>query len=78
LRRALYLDRHLVVAHLALAAVLTRTGETDAARRALRNAARVLGEMPDAAVVAASDGERAGRLVETVRAHLALLGTGPP
>ena len=78
LRRALYLDRHLVVAHLALAAVLTRTGETDAARRALRNAARVLGEMPDAEVVTASDGERAGRLVETVRAHLALLGTGPP
>ena len=78
LRRALYLDRHLVVAHLALAAVLTRTGETDAARRALRNAARVLGGMSDADVVAASDGERAGRLVETVRAHLALLGAGLP
>ena len=73
LRAALYLDRRLVVAHLALAATLARTGEPAGARRALRNAVRLLAGVPEAAVVPASDGASAGRLAEAARAHLELL-----
>jgi chemotaxis protein methyltransferase CheR len=73
LRAALYLDRRLVVAHLALAATLARAGEPAGARRALRNAGRLLADMPEEAVVPASDGARAGRLAEAAQAHLGLL-----
>ena len=72
-RRALYLDRGLTVAHLALGAALARTRDTRGARRAFRNAANLLAAMPPDAVVPCSDGERAGRLVEMARAHLHLL-----
>jgi chemotaxis protein methyltransferase CheR len=73
-RRALYLDRGLVVAHLALGGALARLSNTDGARRAFRNAERLLVGMPPAAVVPASDGEPAGRLVEMARVQLRLLG----
>jgi len=72
-RRALYLDRGLVVAHLALGGALTRLGETDGARRAFRNAERLLAAMPPEAVVPASDGEPAGRLAEMARVQMRLL-----
>ncbi|HEV8509775.1 MAG TPA: protein-glutamate O-methyltransferase CheR [Gemmatimonadales bacterium] len=73
-RRALYLDRGLVVAHLSLGGALARLSDTDGARRAFRNAERLLVGMPPAAVVPASDGEPAGRLVEMARVQLRLLG----
>jgi chemotaxis protein methyltransferase CheR len=73
-RRALYLDRSLVVAHLALGGALGRLGDTDGARRALRNAERLLAAMPPDTVVPASDGEPAGRLVEMARVQMRLLG----
>jgi chemotaxis protein methyltransferase CheR len=73
-RRALYLDRELVVAHLTLAETLHRLGADDDARRALRNAAALLDRMPPADAVPASDGETAGRLAEMTRARLRLLG----
>lgn len=72
-RRALYLDRGLVVAHLALGGALARLGDTDGARRAFRNAERLLAAMPPGALVPASDGEPAGRLVEMARVQLRLL-----
>jgi chemotaxis protein methyltransferase CheR len=72
-RRALYLDRTLAVAHLALGASLARLGDTRGARRALRNAERLLAELPPEAVVPASDGAPAARLAELARAHLGLL-----
>jgi chemotaxis protein methyltransferase CheR len=74
-RRALYLDRELVVAHLILAEAHRRNGAMDAAQRALRNAGALLATMPPAAEVPASDGELAGRLAELVRVKLDLLGT---
>ncbi len=45
LRRALYLDRRLIVAHLALGDVLTRLGEAAGARRAFPAAEQLLGEL---------------------------------
>jgi len=77
LRRALYLDRELVVAHLALAAVLAREGDVGGARRALRNATRALGPAPGMEAVPASDGAPAARLAAAARAHLSLLGPEP-
>ncbi len=73
-RRALYLDRGLVVAHLALGGALGRLGDADGARRAFRNAERLLAAMPPETVVPASDGEPAGRLVEMARVQMRLLG----
>ncbi|HEX2166148.1 MAG TPA: protein-glutamate O-methyltransferase CheR [Longimicrobiales bacterium] len=72
-RRALYMDRSLVVAHLTLAEAQRRMGNVDGARRALRNAALLLGSLKPADVVPASDGETAGRLGELVRVKLSLL-----
>lgn len=73
LRRALYLDRALVVAHLALGGLLPRLGDTSGARRAFRNAERLLATIPPAEPVPASDGEPAARLLEIARAQLGLL-----
>jgi chemotaxis protein methyltransferase CheR len=72
-RRALYLDRSLVVAHLALGGALGRLGDTDGARRAFRNAERLLAALPPDTVVPASDGEPAGRLLEMARVQMRLL-----
>jgi chemotaxis protein methyltransferase CheR len=72
-RRALYLDRELVVAHITLAAARQRAGDRPGARRALRNAATLLRRQPPESVVPASDGESAGRLAELVNVKLRLL-----
>jgi chemotaxis protein methyltransferase CheR len=73
-RRALYLDRTLSPAHLLLGASLARLGDVAGARRALRNAERLLAALPANAPVAVADGQPAGRLLADVRAHLRLLG----
>lgn len=72
-RRALYLDRTLIVAHLTLADALRRTGSVEASRRSLRNAAALLASLDRDAPVAASDGDTAGRLAELVNVKLRLL-----
>lgn len=72
-RRALYLDRGLVVAHLALGGALVRLGDADGARRAFQNAQRLLAAMAPQDVVPASDAEPAGRLAEMARVQLLLL-----
>jgi chemotaxis protein methyltransferase CheR len=72
-RRALYLDRGLVMAYLTLADAHARLHRTDAARRALRNAAELLGSTDPAEPVPAGDGETAGRLAELVRVRQRLL-----
>jgi chemotaxis protein methyltransferase CheR len=73
LRACLYLDRTLVVAHLALAGALTRLDDLIGADRALRNAERLLAPLPPDAEVPAADGERAGRLAAVAQAQRALL-----
>ena len=72
-RRALYLDRNCVMAHLVLGGALLRLGDRAGARRAFRNVERLLAGMPVDAVVPASDGERAGRLAEMARVQLQLV-----
>ena len=72
-RRALYLDRNMIVAYLALGAALTRLGDAEGARRAFSNADDLLTRMPPDAIVPASDGESAFRLAQIARAQRSLL-----
>ena len=72
-RRALYLDRGLVVARLVLGGALARLGDTENARRAFRNAQRALAAIAPHEIVPASDGEPAGRLAEMARVQMQLL-----
>ncbi len=71
-RRALYIDRELAVAHLALGNSLGRLGDTPGAQMALRNAHRLLSALPPETIVPASDGEIASRLAEMTRVQLRL------
>ncbi len=73
-RRALYLDRSMIVAHLALGSALTQAGDAEGARRALRNAAALLDVLPAGEAVPDSGGGTAGRLLAGVRAQLRVLG----
>ncbi|HEX7240894.1 MAG TPA: CheR family methyltransferase, partial [Longimicrobiaceae bacterium] len=73
-RRALYLDRSMIVAHLALGSALTQAGDAEGARRALRNAAGLLDALPAGEAVPDSGGGTAGRLLSGVRAQLRVLG----
>ncbi|CAN5684353.1 hypothetical protein BH23GEM10_BH23GEM10_02840 [soil metagenome] len=72
-RRALYLDRKLVVAHLTLAEAERRSGSRAGEKRALPSAAALLDALPHDAEVPASDGETAGRMAELVRVTAGLL-----
>ncbi|MDQ6831634.1 MAG: protein-glutamate O-methyltransferase CheR [Gemmatimonadota bacterium] len=72
-RRALYLDRGMTVAHLTLATLLARTGDCAGARRSFRTVEQQLSQMPPGAPVPASDGEPAQRLLEIARAQRTLL-----
>lgn len=75
-RRAVYMDRTLPAAHLALGMALLRAGDAIAADRSLRAAERLLADMPPTAIVAASDGAPAADMLASVRAHRALLAEG--
>lgn len=73
-RRALYLDRTLVLAHVALGDAIARLGNTIAARRSFENAAALLvvagnEETPDTGEMSTA------RLMDIVRAHLSMLET---
>jgi chemotaxis protein methyltransferase CheR len=66
-RRALYLDRSMIVAHAALGTALAKSGDAAGARRAFNNALRLLSAMDPDAIVPFSGGEPAGRLLEMTR-----------
>ncbi len=72
-RRALYLDRTLVVAHLALGDALSRSGDTVGATRSFRNAERILSTLDPDATVRGTDGESAARLIQIARYRAAAL-----
>jgi chemotaxis protein methyltransferase CheR len=72
-RRALYLDRSLVVAHLVLAQSAIRLHDRDGALQALRNAARLLASMPPEASVAGAPDETAGGMLSGVQLQLRLM-----
>ena len=66
-RRALYLDRSMIVAHILLSDALGASGDLAGAARALHNAERLLARMPETAVVPAADDEIAGHLLRLIR-----------
>lgn len=68
-RAALYLEPTLVMGHVTLAQAEATLGNTQAARRSLRNAAELLRPLAGDAAVPLSDGETAGRLAAMVAAH---------
>jgi chemotaxis protein methyltransferase CheR len=73
LRRVLYLDRTLAIAHFTLGAVQERRGDQGAARRAYRKAQELASARPPEELVPLSDGEPAGRLAEAAATQLAVL-----
>ncbi|MBV9124765.1 MAG: chemotaxis protein CheR [Planctomycetes bacterium] len=72
-RRVIYLDRSLAIAHFTLGALLRRQGDRAGAQRAFRNVIKLCAERPAEEVVPFSDGEHAGRLAEAGRSELAIL-----
>lgn len=72
-RSALYLDRTMIVAHLALGTALAHAGRLADAQRACTNALNLLASMGDFEVVPASDGEPVNGLREIARRQLRLL-----
>jgi chemotaxis protein methyltransferase CheR len=72
--RALYLNRSLVPAHLALGCALVRIGEGERARRAFRNAGELLAAMSPTDEVPGSGGEVASHLAAFARMQLQLIG----
>jgi chemotaxis protein methyltransferase CheR len=75
-RRALYLDRSLVLAHVALGDAIARNGNAVAARRSFENAAALLVTVDDKDVPNSGDISTA-RLTDIVRAHLSMLNREP-
>jgi chemotaxis protein methyltransferase CheR len=75
-KRAIYLDRSLIVARLALGSALAGSGDAAAALRAFRAAERLLVTLPAAETVRATDGEPAGRLLEMTRMQIRLASEG--
>ena len=74
MRRALYLDRTLAIAHFTLGAILRRLGDDAGAARAVRNARDLCAARNADDLIPLADGERAGRLAEVATAELTLLG----
>jgi chemotaxis protein methyltransferase CheR len=62
-RRALYLDRSFVLAHLALGEALARSGHERRARRSFQNAVDLLESAPPDAIVMGGEGESAARFL---------------
>ncbi len=73
LRRVLYLDRSLAVAHFTLGSLLHRRGDLSGARRAYLTARDLCRARPTDEQVPLSDGESAGRLAEAAAFQLQLL-----
>ncbi|HEY2804469.1 MAG TPA: protein-glutamate O-methyltransferase CheR [Gemmatimonadales bacterium] len=77
-RRALYLDRGLIVAHIIIGIALARSGDWRGARASLERAELALALMAREAIVPAADGEPAGRLADMVRVEMALIENESP
>ncbi len=77
LRRVLYLDRSLALAHFLLGSILRRRGDLTGARRAFRNARDLSAACPPDQPVSLSEGEAAGRLARAADGELVRLGAIP-
>lgn len=74
LRRAIYLDRHFLLAHYHLGLVLTKDRKTRPAVRSFENVLTLSSEMQDQQAVADGDGVTVAGLKELARMHLHNLG----
>lgn len=74
LRRAIYLDRKLVLPHYHLGLFLLRRDDSLGASRAFRNVVTLLKDSPDGDLVADGDKITAGQMREAVDMHLKLIG----
>ena len=75
-RRAIYLDRTFVMAHLLLGDSLARTGDPAAARIAFTNVLHLLATTDADVAIAGADGVPAARLRQIAEVHLRALATG--
>ena len=73
LRRAIYLDRRMVLPHYHLGLFLLRRDDA-AAAKAFRNVLTLLQDLPDDGLVADGDKITAGQMREAVHMHLKLIG----
>jgi chemotaxis protein methyltransferase CheR len=73
LRRVIYLDPSLAVAHFTLGSILWRSGAVVDARRCYRNALALSAEQPPQESLSLAEGETAGRMAEAARSQLALV-----
>ncbi|HVT38361.1 MAG TPA: CheR family methyltransferase [Gemmatimonadaceae bacterium] len=76
LRRALYLDHTLAVAHVALGSALSRSGDRSVALRAFANAEQLLSAVAPGLEVPAGDGETAGAMLTRLRTQRRLVSEG--
>ncbi|MDO8606662.1 MAG: protein-glutamate O-methyltransferase CheR [Phaeospirillum sp.] len=74
LRRAIYLDRRLVLPHYHLGLFLLRRDDAIAAAKAFRNVQALLKDYPDDGLVADADKITVGQMREAVDMHLKLIG----
>jgi chemotaxis protein methyltransferase CheR len=70
LRRVVYIDSSLAVAHFTLGSVLQRRGATGQALSAFRNALALSTALPADEILPLSEGEPAGRMADAARAQL--------
>lgn len=77
-RRALYLDRTLTLAHVALGDALAKQGDSRAAKRNFESAAALIAAAERRGDTADTDGVPLARLLHIVRAHLSAMGSGSP
>jgi chemotaxis protein methyltransferase CheR len=76
LRRVIYLDPSLAVAHFTLGSILWRSGAVADARRCYRNALALSVERSPQESLALSEGETAGRMAQAARNQLAFIDGG--
>jgi chemotaxis protein methyltransferase CheR len=76
LRRVIYLDPSLAVAHFTLGSILWRSGAVADARRCYRNALALAAGRPPQESLGLSEGETAGRMTEAARSQLAFIDGG--
>jgi chemotaxis protein methyltransferase CheR len=76
LRRVIYLDPSLAVAHFTLGSILWRSGAVADARRCYRNALALAAGRPPQESLGLSEGETAGRMAKAARNQLAFIDGG--
>ncbi len=69
-RRALYLDRSLVIVHYTLGTLLHRQGNRTSASKSLKNARQLSEQQPLEETVPLADGETFGRVLESIQFQL--------